>query len=162
MRLQFEQQLEIGIVPISEVSFDLSSRHNLLPVLRALQYVFVTPELNKKVFSILEKKVKSGVQNTGRYGMTLWEIFVLGMVRHNENADFDRLHDMANEHNTLRKIMGVGMSDYSRVKDYKLQTIKDNVQQLDEATIKELAAVMVEGSHGFIKKRGRGLFKFTD
>jgi hypothetical protein len=153
MRLQFEQQLKLGIVPISEVSFDLSSRHSLVPVLRALQYVFITPELNKQVFAILEKKVKSGIKNTGRYGMSLWEILVLGMVRHSENADFDRLHDMANEHNTLRKILGVGTSDYTKLKDYKLQTIKDNVQQLDEETIRQLADVIVAGAHGLIKKK---------
>ena len=75
------------------------------------------------------------------------------MVRHNENADFDQLHDMANEHNTLRKILGVSKGDFTQGKEYKLQTIKDNVQQLDEATILQLSNVIVEGSHGLIKKK---------
>lgn len=153
MRLQFEQQLKLGVVPISEVTFDLSSRHSLVPVLRSLQYVFITPELNEKIFAVLEEKVKGGVQNTGRYGMSLWEILVLGVVRHSENADFDRLHDLANEHTTLRKILGVSTSDYTTEYEYKLQTIKDNVQQLDEETIKKISAIIVEGSHGLIKKK---------
>ena len=163
MRLKFDQQIKIGIKPISEVILDLQSRHGLMPVLRALQYVFITPELNKSVFEILEKKIKSDVQETGRYGLSLWEVLVLGVVRHCENADYDQLHDLANDHSSLRGILGVSTNDYSAGRTYKLQTIKDNVRLLDEATIQEISAIVVLGSHGLIKKkRGRGLFKFTN
>ena len=55
MRLRFEQQLKLGITPISEVVLNLKSRHGLIPVLRALKYVFNTKELNEAIFQILEK-----------------------------------------------------------------------------------------------------------
>jgi len=153
MRVRFKNQIKIGTTPISEVNLNLKSRHQLVPVLRTLQYVFVTPELNEAVFKILEEKVKGGLKNTGRYGMDLWQILVLGMVRHCENADFDKLVDMANEHNSLRGILGVQTSDYSEGKKFHLQTIKDNVQLLDEETIGKISDVIVSGAHGLIKKK---------
>jgi len=153
MRLRFQQQIKIGITPISEVKLNIRSRHGLVPVLRALQYVFNTKELNEAIFGILEQDVFSKVKKTGRYGMSMWEILVLGIVRLNGNMDFDQLHDMANEHSSLRGILGVQTNDYSSGKKYSLQTIKDNVQLLDEATIYKISSIIVKGSHGLIKKK---------
>ena len=83
----------------------------------------------------------------------MWEILVLGIVRLSQNMDFDQLHDMANEHSALRGILGVRQNDYSSGKQYSLQSIKDNVQLLGEATIYKISAVIVSGSHGLIKKK---------
>lgn len=152
MRLRFQQQIKIGITPISEVKLNIKSRHGLVPVLRALQYVFNTKELNEAIFEILEQDVFSKVKKTGRYGMSMWEILVLGIVRLNGNMDFDQLHDMANEHSALRGILGVQQSDYSSGKQYSLQSIKDNVQLLSDSTIYKISSVIVNGSHGLIKK----------
>ena len=82
MRQRFEQQISLRIVPIADVKFPLKSRDELPPVLMALQYIFVTPELNEKVFALLEKKICSGKKKTGRKGMDLWHILVLAVVRH--------------------------------------------------------------------------------
>lgn len=38
----------------------LKRRVELPPVLIALQYIFVTPALNEKVFDLLEKKISPG------------------------------------------------------------------------------------------------------
>ncbi len=54
MRQRFEQQTTLGITPIAEVKFRERSRDELPPVLKALQYVFVTPELNEAIFTLLE------------------------------------------------------------------------------------------------------------
>lgn len=153
MRARFEQQLKLGITPISEIQLDRKSRHSLVPVLRALQHVFVNPALSEEIFQILEDKVKSGIKNTGRNGMSLWEILVLGVVRHSENSDYDRLYDLANNHSSLRGILGVHKSDYTIDYEYNLQTIKDNVRLLDEETIHKISAIVVKGSHGLIKKK---------
>lgn len=56
MRYRFQQQTTFVITPVSEVKFPLRSRDELPPVLKALQHIFVTPELNEKVFALLEKK----------------------------------------------------------------------------------------------------------
>jgi transposase, IS5 family len=43
MRQRFEQQINLRTVAISDVKFPLKSRDELAPVLKALQYIFVTP-----------------------------------------------------------------------------------------------------------------------
>ena len=152
MRKKFEQQLSLGLIPISEVKIREKSRHQLAPLLKALQYIFVTPELNSKVFAILEEHLMKNKKRTGRNGMSLWEIFVLSLVRLNLNIDYDFLLDHANEHLTLRGIMGVGRSDFKEGKEYHEQTLRDNVGLLTEEILRELNEVIVEASHGVIKK----------
>lgn len=153
MRKRFEQQLSLGILPISEVEFDLKSRHQLMPFLRALQHVFVTRGLNDKVFKLLEEKILKGKKKTGRLGMSLWEILVLGSVRLNLKLDNDFLLNLANHHEQLRGIMGVAKSDYTSGKVYKYQTVLDNVSLLDEETLRQINLLIVEESHGLIKKK---------
>lgn len=153
MRLRFEQQLKLGVTPISEVKLNIKSRHGLVPVLRALQYVFKTKELNEQIFELLEQEVKYGLQETGRYGMSLWEILVLGVVKLNEDADYDRLHDLSNEHSALRGILGIQRNDYTEGKQYSIQTIKDNVRLLSDEKIYEISDIIVSGAHGVIKKK---------
>jgi len=107
MRKRFEQQGKLGVISISEVKLPLKSRDELPPILRALQHIYVTPELNEEVFRILETKVTKGKKKTGRYGMDLWHILVLSVVRLGLDADYDRLQDFANHHNLIRQILGV-------------------------------------------------------
>lgn len=152
MRKRFEQQLSLGIVPIGEVPIREKSRHQLAPLLKALQYIFVTEELNSKVFTILEEHIMKNKKRTGRNGMSLWEIFVLSLVRLNLDIDYDFLLDQANEHRALRGIMGVDRSDFKEGKEYREQTLRDNVGLLDEAILRQLNEVIVEASHGVIKK----------
>jgi IS5 family transposase len=54
MRQRFEQQLSLGVIPIGEVEIRTKSRDEMPPLLVALQTIFVTEELNEKVFAILE------------------------------------------------------------------------------------------------------------
>ena len=77
MRQCFEQQMSLRITAIADVKFPLKSRDELRPVLKVLQYIFITPELNEKVFSLLEKKIVASKKKTGRPGMDLWHILVL-------------------------------------------------------------------------------------
>ena len=83
MRKRFEQQHELDATLIPEVKIDKKSRHELPQVLAGLQYIFVTPSVNEQVFEILENKILKGKKKTGRLGMSLWEILVLGVMRLN-------------------------------------------------------------------------------
>ena len=56
MRKRFEVQLRLGTTAIEKVSLPLRSRDELPPVLAGLQWIFQTPELNRQVFELLEKK----------------------------------------------------------------------------------------------------------
>ena len=154
MRKRFEVQYELGATPIEKLEIPSKSRDEMPPVLRALQYIYNTPELNQKVFELLEAKVMTGKKQTGRYGMTLWEILVLAAIRLTRDADYDHLHYMTNTDNLIRGLLGVckfGESD----KDYPLQTIKDNVDLIDEETINQVNELVIESGHQLLKKNDR-------
>jgi len=71
MRKRFEQQNPLDAILIPDLKIDGKSRDELPKLLAALQYIFITPELNEAVFLILEQKVLAGKQNTGCPGMSL-------------------------------------------------------------------------------------------
>ena len=155
MRQRFEQQMSLRTVAIAEVKFPLKSRDELPPVLKALQYLFITPELNEKVFSLLEQKICKDKKQTGRKGMDLWHILVLAVVRHTLSTNLDRLEDMANHHELIRKIMGVHATAF--IEDNKIefgyQTILDNVSLLDETLLAQINQLIVEAGHALLKKK---------
>lgn len=154
MRTRFIQENSLDATPIGEVIIDEYSRHELAALLAGLQYLFVTPEWNEKVYSILETKIMADVKATGRNGMSLWEIAVLGSVRLCLNTNYDALQDLANNHIALRGILGVDTkSIFTKGHVYKLSTIKENVGLLDEATLKEISAVAVKAGHDLLKKK---------
>ena len=108
MRKRFEVQYELGATPIEEVPIPTKSRDEMPAVLRALQYIYTTPELNEKVFEILERKITKGInRRTGRPGAMLWEILVFGVVRQARDMDFDHLHHVVNYNSLVRKMLGI-------------------------------------------------------
>lgn len=156
MRKRFEQQLTLGSVAISDVEFDLKSRDQMPALLMGLQYIFVTPEVNEEIFTLLENKITEGKKKTGRYGMTLWEILVLGVVRLSLNIDYPRLHDLSNNHVNLRNILGVGNENIFLSKHkYCESTIKENCRIIDDETLKEINIIIVKSGHEILKKKRR-------
>jgi len=155
MRTLFEQQLTIGVEPISKVWLPDNTRDELPPVLKALQYIFVTPELNEKVFRILGQVFKNVDLNKGRKGMTGWEILVLAVIRNCLDTNYDRLCDFANNHDLVRRIMGVYVYFGHKPirQEYGLQTIKDNVKLLTEDLINQINDLVVESGHSLVKKK---------
>lgn len=161
MRQRFEQQMNLRTVAICDVRFRLKSRDELPPVLKALQYIFVTPELNEKVFLLLEKKIVAGKKKTGRPGMDLWHILVLAVARHTLSTNWDRLEHLANYDQLIREIMGVHATAF--IEDDKIefgyQTILDNVCLLDETVLAEVNQLVVEAGHSLLKKKEQEVLK---
>ena len=120
MRKRFEVQYELGATPIENLAIPTRSRDELPPVLRALQYIYTTPELNEKVFELLDAKVRRGKKQTGRPGMTLWEILVLATLRLTRDADYDHLHYIVSTDNLIRGLLGVCRYGETN-KEYSLQ-----------------------------------------
>ena len=153
MRKRFEPQLIIGQLPISETHIPKRSRNSMAGLCSALKEIFVNKKWNEKIFTIIESKVTKGKQRTGRKGMDLWQIFVLSQVRLCWNLSYDSLHDLANNHKMMRQIMGVETGfGYERV-EFEYQNILDNVSLLDDKTVKEINAVIVEMGHDVFKKK---------
>ncbi len=153
MRKRFKQQNELDAQLIPDVKIDGKSRHELPQLLAGLQYIFVTPHLNEAVFEILEKKILGNKKATGRLGLSLWEILVLGTMRLNLDADYDTVYDLANHHQIVRGILGVHTRQvFGEGKYYPLQTMKDNIALLDEETLKQISEVVVKAGHQLKKK----------
>jgi transposase, IS5 family len=155
MRQRFEQQMSLRTVAIADVKFPLKSRDELPPVLMALQYIFVTPELNEKVFALLEKKICSGKKKTGRKGMDLWHILVLAVVRHACNINWDTLECWSNYHELIRRVMGVHATAFMEEDkvEFSYQSILDNVSLVDEALLEEINLLVVDAGHKLVKKK---------
>ena len=125
------------------------------PVLMALQYIFVTPELNEKVFALLEKKICSGKKKTGRKGMDLWHILVLAVVRHACNTNWDTLESWSNYHELIRRVMGVHATAFieNDKVEFSYQSILDNVSLVDEKLLQEINLLVVDAGHKLVKKK---------
>lgn len=156
MRKRFEQQLIIGQKPISEIHINPKYRSGLPKLILALKLIFITPEYNEKIFSILEKKLVDGKKKTGRPGMNLWILFVLAQTRLCMNTSYDELHRMANTDRMLREIMGVEFDSYSfnsKPIEFEYQNILDNVSLLDDSTVEELNKIILTMGHDVFKKK---------
>ena len=155
MRQRFEQQMNLRTVAIADVKFPLKSRDELPPVLMALQYIFITPVLNEKVFELLEKKICNGKKKTGRKGMDLWHILVLAVVRHACGTNWDTLETWSNHHELVRRVMGVHASAFieDEKTEFNYQTILDNVSLIDETLLQQINQLVVDAGHQLIKKK---------
>lgn len=153
MRNRFEQQLAMGQLPIEETFIPVKSKNSLDELLAALKAIYCNNEYNEKIFSLLEKHINAGKKKTGRKGMDLWVIFVLAQVRLCLNVSYDVLHNLANNHHTLRCLMGQEFSiGYKPVK-FEYQNIYDNVSMLSEELITEINAVILEFGYEKVFKK---------
>ena len=88
MRKRFEVQLAPGAVPIEKLEIP-KTREAAPAVLMALQWIFTTPEVNEKIFTLLEKSATPKQRGLGRKGMGLWTILVLGVMRMTRDLSYD-------------------------------------------------------------------------
>lgn len=156
MRQHFQAQPDLHIIPIEKIQLPLKSRDELPPMLAGLQWIWMHPTLKAEIFALLEAKILAGKQATGRLGMDLWQILVLGVVRLGLDADWDRMEDLANHHTLIRQMLGVPATPWGAdAKGFAHQTLRDNVALLDEDLLKEInARVAAAGREVFAKKGG--------
>jgi IS5 family transposase len=127
-------------------------------ILRGLQYIYTTAELREEVFAILVEVLPEGNDGedkvsaeTGRPGMDQWKILVLGTLRLGLNADYDRIQELANQHTTIRQMLGHG--DWADERRYSLQTLKENVRLLTPEILDRINQVVVRAGHQLVKKK---------
>jgi hypothetical protein len=157
MREVRNAQMKIGEIDVSQIKFDLRSRDDIPKVLRGLQHLYMNEPLREKVFALLENEIAPKVnKQNGRPGMTLWRILVFGVLRLDLNIDYDRLHELSNQHRTLRQMLGHGL--YDEDNEYAYQTLVDNVGLLTPEVLGKLNQIIVEGGHALVKK-GEGALR---
>jgi transposase, IS5 family len=151
MRVVQNTQMTIGEVDISEIKFDLKSRDDMPKILRGLQSIYTNVSLRTSIFRLLEEHIAPKVSKyVGRPGMTLWTVFVCGVIRLDLNCDYDHLHELVNEHNTLRQMLGHSIYNNDR---YHMQTLKDNVKMLTPELLDKINQLIVREGHVSLKKK---------
>ena len=152
MRVVQPLQPQLGELAIADIEIDLKSRDEIAQLLRGLQYIYTHDDLRKKVFDLLETHIQPKTdKETGRPGLSLWNIFVMGVFRLDLNWDYDHLHGQVNNHKTFRQMLG--HADIFDTHYYNLQTIKDNVRLLTPELLDKINEVVVEAGHGVVKKK---------
>lgn len=158
MRTKFERDPDLFTIPISSARFYKNTRDEAPKLLKGLQEIYMNDQLNAAVFSLLSKSINPKQEKlikSGRKGMGLWAILVLGVMRHGLNANYDRIHHFANNDVLMRTIMGIESESNldKNKKQYGLTTIKDNLALLDEQTIDQVNQVVINYGHTLLKKK---------
>jgi transposase, IS5 family len=151
MRKVIDLQMEFWKKDIADIEFDLKSRDEIPKLLMGLQFIYRTAHIREKVFNVLKQIVPKQSHETGRPGMDLWKILVLGTLRLNCNWDYDKVQEMANNHHKLRQMLGHGKKDSAS--SYPLQTIKDNICLLTPSILDEVNQVVVKAGHDLISTK---------
>ena len=153
MRVRFEQQLTLGLKPISETPILSKSRDDVPALIKALLKIYNTPSHNEQLFTILEQHLLKGKKQTGRKGLTLWQIFVLAQLRLALDLDYDRLHYMVCSDSTLRQLLGIETeTGFERI-EIGYQRIIDNVRLLDQDTLLKINDIIVNFAHQKVFKK---------
>jgi IS5 family transposase len=148
MRKVIDLQMEFWRKDIANIEFDLQSRDEIPKLLMGLQYIYSNSFIREAVFKILKQIVPKKNQETGRPGMDLWKILVLGTLRLNCNWDYDKVLEMANNHSKLREMLGHSKTDFDS--QYALQTIRDNIVLLTPGILDEINQIVVKAGHSII------------
>ena len=152
MRKIIDMQMKIGETAIAGIKFDPKSRDEIPKLLRGLQAIYCNREVRELVFEALAELIPQNVDvKNGRPGMELWKILVLGALRLTCNWDYDKLHEIANNHMTLRQMLGHGRMDASY--QYELQTLKDNISLFTPEILDKINQIVVKYGHQIAGKK---------
>jgi transposase, IS5 family len=149
MRTAFPANYQAQTTPIERVSFQLRCRHELIPILVALQHLYGRAEVCQQVFQLIQRDINKDTRATrGRTGMSYWEILVLAAVRLGCNYDYDALQDLAENHRTLRQVLGVDDDAIDPQRPpYLWHRIRDNLCLLQPEAIEKINHLLVAVGH---------------
>ena len=149
MRKAFSRQLRFDVPSALNVELDFECRDEIIPILRSLQHIYSCPQLRDACLKLVGQDVnRDSRDDCGREGLDYWEILVLGSARLGCNLDYDKLHDLAQNHRTLRAIMGAG--EWEAPTSFSWRRIRDNVCLLKPATIQAISDQIVAEGHRLV------------
>jgi hypothetical protein len=151
MRQVLPNQRQLGEADIASIELDSKCRDDIPKLLRGLQFLYTDEQTRDEVFKILEGMVPTNVDaDNGRPGMHLWRILVMGTLRLNLDWDYDRLHNMVNNHKTIRQMLGHGLKDEDE--QYTVSAIMSNVSMLTPEILDRVNQAVVVAGHRILKK----------
>lgn len=142
MRKILREQMQMGQIDISDIQIELDTRDEIPQLLRGLQHLYTNETTRNEIFRLLLKMVPEHIDiNNGRSGMDLWKILVLGTLRLRCRWDYDKLQEIANNHHTLRQMLGHSMLDFSE--RYARQTLNDNLRWFTPEILGQISRIAV-------------------
>ena len=152
MRTIRNPQMELGEIRIEDIELDRKSRDDIPALLLGLQHLYSDETFRVRLFALMDEYMLPGIdRKVRRPGMEMWRILVMGVVKQGLGCDFDRLHELVNEHRTLRRFLG-----HSQVWDehrYQYQTLVDNVSLLRPELLVAVSHLLVESGHAVARKK---------
>jgi IS5 family transposase len=149
MRVAFVEQPRLDCPCVDSVPLNLNCRDEIIPILRALQHFYGQVTLRDEILELVGKDVNpDSSPERGREGLSYWTIMVLAAVRLGCNFDYDKLQDLAEQHRTLRLMMGIG--DWDDRTDFDWRRIRDNLCFLRPATLEQINHLIVAAGHELV------------
>jgi len=147
MRKFQDLYFKFGEVPISEIKIDFKSRDDIPQILIGLKAIYEDGNSLNQIIKILNKLAPTKM---GRPGLDLWRVFVLAMIKLNLNCDYDRLQELANQHFTIRQMLGIGTFEKAH---FELKTIQNNIRLFTPEVLEEINEVIVKLGHRVSSKK---------
>lgn len=143
MRKSFSRQGRFDGGSVLEVVLNFENRDEIVPVLAALQYVFTDADLRSSITRLVAADInRDSRRDIGREGFNDWQVVVLSAVRLGCNLDYDKLHDLCENHRALRGILGVG--DWDDATSFGWRRIRDTLCRLKPSTIQDINHLIVK------------------
>ena len=156
MRQVVDLHSRLGSVPIEGIEIDPLSRDDIPAVLKGLQLIWCNRGTREQLLALLEAQFRPGVnRDVGRPGMDIWRILVLAVLKQGLGCDFDRLQELANQHRTVREMLGHGDDAVDGFR-YGRRLIMNNVALLSPELLREVNRLVVETGHAVSKKKPGG------
>jgi hypothetical protein len=143
MRDLIDKKLRVAKFTTKELIGKHKTRDDIDKLILGFNNILQTPELLNSILKKLDESLNLS-SRLGREGMNYWRIFVFAVTRVTLNIDYDRLHNLTNNHIALRKIAGHGRCDDCN--QYGFTTIKDNIRLLTTDVLDDINTLIV--NHG--------------
>jgi transposase, IS5 family len=148
VRVAYPKPTTLDAIPIAEVSLNINCRDEIVPILASLQHLYADDATRDEILTCIAKDVNTiSDPCQGRPGLGYWEILVLGAVRLGCNADYDKLQNLAEEHRSLRRIMGIGTWDDPEPLRWDWRRIRDNLCLIHPETLAKINELVVRVGH---------------
>jgi hypothetical protein len=108
----------------------------MIPILAALRYAFLDQRLRTRITKLVADDLNEDTRrDVGRSGLDDWQVVVLAAVRLGCNLDYDKLQDQAENHRSLRCMLGVGDWDET---SFSFRRIRDTLCRLTPETLRKI------------------------
>lgn len=149
MRKAFSRQQRLDCAAVADLELNLNCRDEIVPILRALQYIYSQPQLRDDILQATATDINGrSSSQRGRNGLDYWQVLVLAAVRLGCNLNYDKLQDLAEQHGALRQLMGLGPWEQKTKFDWR--RIRDNICLIRPETIERLNQLIVAAGHALL------------